>query len=168
MKRLNPTLALAALTLTLASVVALSVFPLVSDDVFRRPVDSLRAVDKHGVEVLLLMQPQLMKSERLPPIINARLYPDRNPQKSPYRTESSRKPVYWDNRYVHYLKKFSHFHRLVESILYLNADLVMTDCYFLGMQKDHERAMLERELAKRSLSGLLSPPIWRRLERPMK
>jgi len=133
----------------------------------RSPEDFARIADRYDVEGFLLMRPPPMKPEHLPPIYTS-LYADRNPRKSPYRTKSPWKLVYWDNRYVLFLKDIERFHDLIERHHYRYADPVMTSRYFLGMQNDPQAAMLEKERAKRTFRGLRLPIAWRRLERPQR
>jgi len=107
------------------------------------------------------MRPPPMNPAFLPPLYTS-LYPHRNPRKSPYRRESPWALVYWDNRYVLYLKKIPRFMDIIERDGYHYADPVMTNRYFEGLANDPERTAVEKTRAQAAFAGLRLPPVWRR------
>ena len=121
-----------------------------------------RIVQKYDVEGFLLSRPPPIDPRKLPPLYLS-LYLD--PQADPPRfAEPGRTPwrlVYWDNRYVLYLKDIPRFAPIIRRDAFLYADPVMTQLLVPALHNDPTRARAELSRALASYEGLRLPPVWR-------
>lgn len=130
----------------------------------RSPAEFNRIVEKYDIEAFLLTRPPLnMPPERLPPLYLSLYIDYRNgqshfsgPGSSPWRL------VWWDNRYLLYLKETPRLSPVTRSDWYKYADPAMTHFYFLGLRDERTRTLAEKERAQVSFRGLVLPPAWER------
>jgi len=127
----------------------------------KSPAEFNRIVEKYDIEAFLLTRPPPIDPKMLPPLYLG-LYVDFSGGQPNFSGPGSSawRLVWWDNRYMLYLKDIPRFASIIRSEWYKYADPAMTHFYFQGLRDDRARTLAEKERAQVAFRGLVLPPVW--------